>query len=119
MSRFEVFINRTMIGYSELETGDPPMGVAKGRFLPLPAYKAIQPKVIAARNSSQTHLALTIRTAVGYTIQAQGGVQIYDYSIELGGEVIEVEVLGIGYPLYEELFPGRHAQYVAGFQKQN
>jgi hypothetical protein len=117
MPRFEVFADTTPIGYSELECGDPPMGVATGRFLPLPAYEAIQPIVVAARNGLQTHLALTVRTADGHSIPAQGGVQINDHSAELGSEGIEVEVLGIGYPLYEELFPGRHAEYAAGFGK--
>lgn len=119
MPRFEVFASATLIGHSELETGDPPMGVASGRFLPLPAYEAMQPLVVAARNGLQTHLVLTVRTMDGQDIPAQGGVQINDYSAELGPEDIEVSVLGIGYPLYEELFPGRHAEYVAGFRKRN
>jgi hypothetical protein len=113
MPRFEVFANTTAIGYSELEYGDPPMGVALGRFFPLPGYEAIQPRVVAARAGLQTHLALTVRTADGHSIPAQGGVQINDCSAELGPEGIEVAVLGIGYPLYEELFPGRYAQYAA------
>lgn len=118
MPRFEVFAGKTAIGYSELERGDPPMGVAMGRFIPLPEYEAIQPMVVAARNGLQTHLALTVRTAEGQTIPAQGGVQINDYSAELGSQDIEVEAMGIGYPLYEELFPGRHAEYAAGFRKR-
>jgi hypothetical protein len=118
MSRFEVFASATLIGYSELDRGDPPMGVASGRFLPLPAYEGIQALVIASRNGLQTHLALTVRTADGQDIPAQGGVQINDYSSELRPEDIEVDVLGIGYPLYEDLFPGRYATYAAGFRKE-
>ena len=117
MPRFEVFSSTTAIGYSELEDCDPPMGVASGRFIPLPAYEAIQPMIVAARDSSQKHLALTLRTAGGHTIQAQGGIQITDYSAELGPEGNRLEVLGIAYPPYEELFPGRYAEYVAGFKK--
>jgi hypothetical protein len=94
------------------------MGVAGGRFLPLPAYEAIQARVVAARDTSQEHLALSVRTIDGYAIQAQGGVQIIDFSSELGADVIEVHVCGIGYPLYEELFPGRHAAYVESFAKK-
>jgi hypothetical protein len=59
-----------------------------------------------------------LREVDGEDIPAQGGVQINDYSAELGHEEIEIEVLGIGYPLYEELFPGRYATYEAGFQKR-
>lgn len=118
MPRFTVFLNSTAIGYSELEGGDPPMGVAIGKFFPLPSYQEAQPSVIAARDDSQDHLALTVRTIDGQLLPAQGGVQIVDYSPELGAEGIELHVPGIGYPLYEELFPGRHAAYVDSFSKR-
>ena len=91
------------------------MGVASGKFLPLPSYQEEQSSVIAARDGSQERLALTVRTIDGQLLPAQGGVQILDYSTELGPEGIELHVCGIGYPLYEELFPGRHAAYVASF----
>jgi hypothetical protein len=117
MSRFEVLSDATVIGYSELERGDPPMGVAVGTFIPLPAYEAIKSTIVTARDGSQEHLALTVRTADGHTIPTQGGVHVTDYSAELGPEGIQLEVFGIAYPLYEELFPGRHAEYVAGFRK--
>lgn len=109
MPRFEILSNGTVVGNSDLEHGDPPMGVAAGRFIPLPQYEGIRPAVVAARSSIQTHLALTVRTADGRLTPA-AGTQINDYSVELGPEGIEVEVYGIGYPLYEELFPGRHAE---------
>jgi hypothetical protein len=118
MPRFEVFAKTTAIGYSELESGDLPMSLAAGRFIPLPAYEAVQPMVVAAQNGPQDHLALAVRTEDGSTIPAQAGVQINDFSAELGSEGIEVEVLGIDYPLYEELFPARHAEYVAGLGKK-
>lgn len=94
------------------------MGVASGKFLPLPSYQEAQPSIIAARDNTQDHLALTVRTTDGQVLPAQGGVQIVDYSPELGAEGIELHVLGIGYPLYEDLFPGRHAAYVASFSKR-
>ncbi len=94
------------------------MGCASGRLFTLPSYAAIQPMIIAARNKSQVHLALTVQTAEGDAIPAQGGVAVTDYSAELGPEGIEVDVLGIRYPLYEELFPGRHAAYVEYFKNK-
>lgn len=112
MPRFTVFFNSTPIGYSELEGGDPPMGTSVGRFLPLPSYQEVQPLLVAARLTSQDHLALTVQTT-----DAQGGTQIVDFSSELGSEGIELHVCGVGYPLYEELFPGRHAAYVASLSK--
>jgi hypothetical protein len=117
MSRFTVFFNSTPIGHSDLESGDPPMGVASGKFLPLPSYQEAQLSIIAARDNSQDHLALTVRTTDGQVLPAQGGVQIVDHSPELGAEGIELHVLFIGYPLYEELFPGRRNQ-VHFFRRQ-
>jgi hypothetical protein len=114
MSLFEVFAGGILVGYSELESGDPPMGVAAGKLSPSPAYRTIQPSVVAAREGSQADLALAVRTADGQELPGQGGVQILDYSAELGAEGIQVHVLGIGYPLYEELFP----QHVAAYRSQ-
>jgi hypothetical protein len=69
--------------------------VATAGFFRRPFHEALQPVIVATRNSSQTHLALTVRTADVHAIPAQGGVQINDYSAELAPEDIEVEVLGI------------------------
>ena len=44
----------------------------------------------------------------GVPVKRKGEQGISDYIAEVDGE-IEIEVLGIGYPLYEELFPGRYA----------
>lgn len=118
MPRFEILAGGVVIGYSELEHGDSPMGVASGKFFPLPAYESIQPQVIAAREGSQEGLDLAVRAAGGQTIPAQGGVRIDDYSAELGEDGLEVDVMGIPHPLYEELFPGRHEEYVKGFKKR-
>jgi hypothetical protein len=108
MPRFEILAGSVVIGHSELEHVDPSMGVAGGKFLPSPAYARIQASVVAARESSQAHLSLVARLVGGRELPAQGGVWIGDYSAELGAEEIEVEVLGIGHPLYAELFPGPH-----------
>jgi hypothetical protein len=120
MLRFEILADGVLIGHSDLEFGDPPMGVAEGKFLPLPGYFAIQPMVVAAReNGLQTHLALVAREPNGPALPAQGGVYIRDYSAELGAEGLTVEVLGIGYPLYGELFPSHVEAYRARFPSRN
>jgi len=118
MPRFEVSAGSILVGYSELERGDPPMGVAEGRFFPSPAYGTIQTAVVAAREGSQAHLTLVVRTADGRELPAQGGIRIIDYSAELGIEEIEIEVLGIGYPLYEELFPEHVVAYRSRFSEK-
>jgi hypothetical protein len=117
MARFEVLAGGVLVGHSDLESGDPPMGVAEGRFLPLPAYSAIQSFVVADRDGSQAHLALVVRPTNGDDLPAQGGVRIMDYSAELGAEGLTVEVLGIGYPLYGKLFPAQVSAYHTRFRK--
>jgi hypothetical protein len=118
MHRYALYSEGTLIGHSALEGGDPPMGVASGRFFPQPAYEKIQAKVVAAFTSSQDHLGLVvIDTQTGSSLPAQGGAQILDASADVGPEGIEVQVLGIPYPLYEQLFPGRYAAYEASFSK--
>ena len=105
MGRFEILAGSVVVGHSELEVGDPSMGVAAGKLLPTTAYAGIQASIIAARGSSQAHLSLAVRQIGGQPLPAQGGVRILDYSADLGGDGLEVEVLGIPYPLYEQLFP--------------
>ena len=93
------------------------MGVAIGTFMPAPAYAAIKASALASREGSQEHLSLVVRTTDGQALPAQGGVQIVDYSAELGPEGIQVHVLGIGYPLYAELFPKQVAAYKKQFHE--
>jgi hypothetical protein len=83
------------------------MGVAAGKFVPTTGYAMIQGLVGAAKGGSQAHLGLGVRLIGGEPIPAQGGLLILDYSAELGDDGIEIEVLGIPHPLYEQLFPQR------------
>lgn len=117
MSRFEVFVGSIPIGHTELELGDPPMGVALGKFLPSPEYANLQPSIVAAGVGSQAHLSLRVCRSNGQELPAEGGVQILDCSAEMGADGLEVHVLGIGYPLYGELFPHHVAAYDAQFTK--
>jgi hypothetical protein len=109
MTEYKVFAGKTLIGHSTLESGDPPMGVASGKFLPLPAYSSVQSQCIASRDLPQAHLALSIALPNGEPVPAEHCVAILDYSAELGE--IEVHAVGIGYPLYGELFPHLVAAY--------
>jgi hypothetical protein len=112
MPSFDVFAGSTRVGCSELEHGDPPMGVAAGRFLPGSAYAAIQSAVIASREGSQIDLALRVLAPDGRELAGDGQVQIIDYSAELGTDALEVHVIGIEPELYAELF---HA-HIAAFE---
>jgi hypothetical protein len=112
--RFEIKLGNEIIGFSELEAGDAPMGVAGGRFVAAPAYTSIQPYCIEHRDCWVTIPELTVSIAGGPPIECSGGVQINDFSPELGEEGLEVYIQGIPYPYYAELFP----HHVEGYKKQ-
>ena len=115
MPRFEIYSRGTLVGWSELELGDPSMGVAFGRFLPGPAYSSIQSAVAAADGGSLPEsLQLSIRENGGPFLQASGGVHLVDYSAEVGAEGLEVSVLGVAHPSYELIFP----EHVAAYERQ-
>lgn len=79
------------------------MGVAFGQFKPIDTYRTIQKQCIE-NHSDQSGLRLTVKTPHNETIQC-AGVGILDYSLEAEEECIQLNVLGISYPLYEDLFP--------------
>lgn len=118
MHRFEIYSGPTLIGWSELERGDPPMGCADGRFLPSPHYTSIQAAVVSSGGSEQSALHLSVRLAeTGEVLELVGGVSLLDFSAELGADEMEVSALGLAYPRYGELFPHHVAAYDAMFKK--
>lgn len=102
--RFEVKLRGEIIGFSELEGGDAPMGVAFGRLLPTPAYAAIQRYCIEHRDYWKLIPELTVHEPGGVPIECSGGVQIIDFSPELGEEGIQIHLNGVTNPPYDELF---------------
>jgi len=113
--RFEVKLGNEVVGFSELEGGDAPMGVAGGRFFPTPAYSSIQSYCINHREHWVQIPGLTVGLAAGVPIQCSGGVQIIDLSSELGEKRgIEIHLNGVTDPPYGELFP----HHVEAYKKQ-
>lgn len=110
MPTFSIHAHEVLVGYSSLELGDPPMGVAFGIFRPVPGYSNIRAECIS-NHADQAHLALTVRTE-DQTVLACAGVRIMD--CDDGPDSIEVNVLGISYPAYETLFP----EHVAAYERQ-
>jgi hypothetical protein len=110
--RFIVKVGNEIVGFSELESGDPPMGVAFGRFVPTAAYKSIQQHCMA--DAWQPIPTLTVEFEEGQPLERSGPVQIIDCGPEFGEKGIQVFVNGIPYPLYGELFP----QHVERYRKQ-
>jgi hypothetical protein len=92
-----------------LEFGDPPMGVASGIFIPEPGYSSIRAQC-CDNHVDQSSLALAVKTEAGKVIPCIG-VSVLEYSWEYEPPYIEVNVLGIEYPLYDELFPNHVLRY--------
>ena len=96
--RFEILYDNVVIGTTSFELGDPPMGVAFGKFTPTSTYRRDD---IADNNKLAARVAGTMIPSEGLGIE--------DAADESGE--IEVTILGIPYPLYEELFPDHVEAY--------
>ena len=114
MYRFHVFFENTLIGWTNLEVGDPPMGVAMGKFIATSKYVEIQPFVISATERNEQFPSLTVRQADGTVLQSSAAIELLDYSPDLGHDGIEISVFGITFPPYELLFP----EHVAAYEHQ-
>lgn len=112
--RFIVKFGNEIVGWSELESGDPPMGVASGRLVPTAAYKSIQQHCMA--DAWQEIPTLTVEFEDGRPLERSGPVQIIDFGSDYGEEGIQVSVNGIPYPLYGDLFPQHVEQYRKQFE---
>lgn len=115
--RFEVRLGDETIGFTELEAGDPPMGVAFGRFVPNDSYSSIQRYCIEHRDNWAPIPELSVALPGGATIECSGSVQIIDLSPELGDAGIEIHLNGVTNPSYGELFPDHMEAYNSRFGK--
>ena len=108
--RYEVLSGDAIIGWSELECGDPPMGVAFGRFHPSNLY-------VPSRHSGP-NCGLRVRPEGGDEfIEPSEYVFIEDRSTEFGLEGIEVSILGLGAATYERFFLDHVKRYEAQFRQ--
>ncbi|WP_349656637.1 hypothetical protein [Xanthomonas sp. 10-10] len=105
MHRFDILANSVLIGHTAFESGDPPMGAAFGRFIPIATYSAVQPAITQYAGREVAGINLAVRVASTKQLIQCLAVSITDCSSEFGAEDLEVAALGIGYPLYAELFP--------------
>ncbi|MDD9907215.1 MAG: hypothetical protein OXT06_26865 [Rhodospirillaceae bacterium] len=116
---FQIFHDGQHIGNSALETGDPPMGAAGGEFIPSNAFETFRANVEPEPDNNDNikrWAGLALATSEGEPIECIG-VALFEY--DFGDHMeLEVDAVGIGYPLYEELFPGRHAKYIASFVRK-
>jgi hypothetical protein len=108
--RCEVFFGDALIGWSELEHGDPPMGIAYGRFIPSVLY------VPATHAGSE--VALRARPEGEDQFFPAEGVHIEDLRDDFGPEEIEVTVLGLGSVAYAHYFPDHVRNYEQQFRQR-
>ena len=117
--RFLAKLGNVIIGRSELESGDPPMGVAGGRFFPTPAYASIQAYCIEHRDAWEPIADLKVEEKDGVLIECSGPIQIIDFSAELGESGIEIHLHGVTKPPYAELFPQHLQAYSEQFKPKS
>ena len=115
---FRFLHQERLIGRSALEDGDPPMGCAEGVFLAEDGFLEFQSRIAPQSDDDPTitrWVGLTVRTEDGVDVECMDAVLIkYDFGDHTE---LRIDVLGIPYPRYEELFPGRYADYDASFGK--
>lgn len=119
---FNVYEHGILIGTTELEGDDESMGFRLGRFYPTDHYKLIQPFIkelsylLSERRFFDTPspreeelqqvfnaLELSLTTESGELIETDG-IDIVDYSDDLGPEGIEVTILVKDRETYEAFF---------------
>lgn len=101
--KFEIVAGDVVIGWSELEYGDPPMGVAHGRL-----------NVTTAYGSTPTGALLRARPVGESFFEPIGGVHIEDLRADLGPDEIEVSVLGLDHETYARYF----AHHIRVYEQQ-
>lgn len=97
---FYIYEQDVCLGTTELESGDPPMGIAYGMVKITEHY---QP---AFRLSAH----LVVKTEQNTVIPCQQ-VVLEDFSAEAGVICVQVTLLAVPYPLYQQLFPKLVAMY--------
>jgi len=109
---YSVYAGMDLIGHTALESGDAPMGVAYGLFIPSDRY-ALVGNVCQQNHRDQSELQLSVATEAGNTIPAIG-VSVLDYTAMVGEPEIQVNLIGVESALYETLFPA----HVRAYQQQ-
>ena len=109
---FSIYMDNILIGKSEFESGDPPMSVANGKYLPEPTYLSVKDKIIDLFEDDQAQLNLHVSTEDGVKIMTIF-VRIEDYSKVLDDVDVDIEVTMALYNAerYQELFPHQCQQY--------
>jgi hypothetical protein len=107
--RYEIVAREGVIGWSELEFGDPPSGLAYGRFHPSDVYRSAS----HAGPDAELHAR---PEGTDEFFRASGGVFIQDLSADHGTEEIKVSVVGLDADTYEQYFSAHLEMYERQFR---
>ncbi len=120
MPKFYLYSNGEPMGWSSLETADPPMGCVTGVFYPNQNYARIREIIFrgqrelgldateASRKAKWEELSvlnLTVRAEDGAEFQPLGGISVEDYADELEDKTArELNVFGLSSEIFQRYF---------------
>jgi len=126
-SQFKVLISDQLIATSELENGDPPMGVAFGKLnFEMNSFGYNELKELLENNGVK--IAEDDRSAKMLSTETSDKLRILNqYDVEIKGEgnqiigaeseEFQISIFGIPYPFYEEEFPKLVKDYKERFKQ--
>lgn len=109
MARISIHSGLILAGHASLESGDPPMGVAFGRFEPTAGYLAIQNEC-RANHIDPSGLRLSEKTESGMVLPSMA-IAILDGAEAFLPDCVEITILGIPSAFYQALFPDHVIKY--------
>ncbi|NEO84584.1 MAG: hypothetical protein F6J87_10075 [Spirulina sp. SIO3F2] len=114
--KYKIYANEELIGESELERGDSPMGVAFGAMEPTENYWQYQAIIRKQDFDTIEKLNLQVRTEQDFALEPCVGVGIEDLSEEADETLIEIAIVGLERALYEKYFVHHTVTYEAQFK---
>ena len=118
---YAIYAGELLVGHSALDGGDAPMGVASGVFEPTSLFFELAAKEAQADEAScrpapdiRVWKGLSAMTPAGVLLECQA-TSVIGYCPDGANWELEVNVLGIPYPNYENLFPEQLMAYRNAF----
>jgi hypothetical protein len=114
---YKILFDGGVIGTSQLEAGDAPMGCAHGIFFPASVFEEFKAAVPCEQDDDpvmKRWVGLSVSTADDQLIRCHDVVL---FEANLGSELeleLEVDVIGVDADLYQQLFP----QHVLAYENQ-
>jgi hypothetical protein len=125
---YNVFLDKKIIGTTQLEKADAPMGMVFGiiRFSDKNiGYDFIKEYCtrngIELTNDYPEDKLISTRTIIGLTIMNENGIEIKGEGNQItgmDGDEYEIHIEGIPYPFYEKEFPNHVKDYENMFKKK-